>query len=82
MEVIGYDESEVLDGGYVQADETTVDVQMHDRRGHNHEAYLWQYDWPGGGVMFDFRLAGRDGPKEFTDDYEGILRTDGHIACE
>ena len=74
---------EVLAGGYVQADETTVDVQMHDRRGHNHEAYLWQYGRPGGGVMFDFRLGrGRDGPKEFLGDYEGILQTDGYIAYE
>jgi transposase len=74
---------EVLAGGYVQADETTVDVQMHDRRGHNHEAYLWQYGRPGGGVMFDFRLGrGRDGPKEVLGDYEGILQTDGYIAYE
>ena len=74
---------EVLAGGYVQADETTVNVQMHDRRGHNHEAYLWQYSQPGGGVMFDFRLGrGRDGPKEFLGNYEGILQTDGYIAYE
>lgn len=74
---------EVLASGYVQADETTVDVQMHDGRGHNHEAYLWQYGWPGGGVMFDFRLGrGRDGPKEFLGNYEGILQTDGYIAYE
>lgn len=74
---------EVLAGGYIQADETAVDVQMHDRRGHNHEAYLWQYGRPGGGVMFDFRLGrGRDGPKEFLGNYEGILQTDGYIAYE
>ncbi len=74
---------EVVAGGYVQADETTVDVQMHDRRGHNHEAYLWQYGRPGGSVMFDFRLGrGRDGPKKFLSNYEGILQTDGYIAYE
>jgi len=74
---------EVLASGYVQADETTVDVQMRDGRGHNHEAYLWQYGQPGGGVMFDFRLGrGRDGPKAFLGNYEGILQTDGYIAYE
>jgi transposase len=74
---------EVLAGGYVQADETTVEVQMHDGRGHNHEAYLWQYGQPGGGVVFDFRLGrGRDGPKEILGNYEGILQTDGYIAYE
>jgi hypothetical protein len=31
---------ELLDGSYIQADETPVDVQMHDGRGRNHQAYL------------------------------------------
>ena len=31
---------ELICGSYIQADETTVDVQMHDRRGQNHQAYL------------------------------------------
>jgi hypothetical protein len=30
---------------------------MHDGRGQNHQAYLWQYGRPGGGVVFDFRLG-------------------------
>jgi transposase len=69
---------ELLGGSYIQADETTVDVQMHDGRGQNHQAYLWQYGRPGGGVVFDFRLGrGRDGPKEFLEQFEGILQTDG-----
>jgi hypothetical protein len=34
---------ELLSGSYIQADETTVAVQMHDGRGKNHQAYLWQY---------------------------------------
>ena len=32
-----------------------MDVQIHDGRGQNHQAYLWQYSRPGGGVVFDFR---------------------------
>jgi hypothetical protein len=31
---------ELLSGSYIQADETTVGVQMHDGRGKNHQAYL------------------------------------------
>jgi transposase len=31
---------ELLGGGYIQADETPVPVQMHDGRGKNHQAYL------------------------------------------
>lgn len=32
---------QLVGGPYIQADETPVDVQMHDRRGRNHQAYLW-----------------------------------------
>jgi transposase len=74
---------ELVSGSYIQADETPVDVQMHDRRGHNHQAYLWQYGRPAGSVVFDFRLGrSRDGPKEFLGQFEGILQTDGYIAYE
>ncbi|MEK7403882.1 MAG: transposase, partial [Acidobacteriota bacterium] len=56
---------ELVAGSYIQADETTVDVQMHDGRGQNHQAYLWQYGRPGGGAVFEFRLGrGRDRHRE------------------
>ena len=48
---------ELLKGDYIQADETPVDVQMHDGRGKNHQAYLWQYSRPAGPVVFDFRMG-------------------------
>ena len=74
---------ELVGGSYIQADETPVDVQMHDRRGKNHQAYLWQYSRPGGSAVFDFRLGrGRAGPREFLGRFEGILQTDGYIAYE
>jgi Transposase and inactivated derivatives len=74
---------ELVGGSYIQADETPVDVQMHDRRGKNHQAYLWQYSRPGGSAVFDFRLGrGRAGPREFLDRFEGILQTDGYIAYD
>src|SRR5260370_1296757 len=68
---------------YLQADETPVDVQLHDWRGQHHQAYLWQYGQPGGGVVFDFCMGrGREGPKEFLGQFEGILQTDGYVAYE
>jgi transposase len=74
---------ELLGGSYIQADETPVDVQLHDGRGQNHQAYLWQYSRPGGGVVFDFCLGrGREGPKEFLGQFEGILQTDGYVAYD
>jgi transposase len=74
---------ELINGTYIQADETPVDVQTREGRGKNHLAYLWQYGRPGGCVVFDFRLGrGRDGPKRFLGQFEGILQTDGYTAYD
>jgi transposase len=74
---------ELISGSYIQADETPVDVQTREGRGQNHQAYLWQYSRPGGSVVFDFRLGrGRDGPKRFLGQFEGILQTDGYAAYD
>lgn len=74
---------ELVGGSYIQADETLVGVQMHDKRGKNHQAYLWQYGTPGGSAVFDFRMGrGREGPKLFLGQFEGILQTDGYAAYD
>ena len=74
---------ELVQGGYLQADETPVPVQMRDGRGKNHKAFLWQYGRPGGETVFEFRL-GRDraGPKEFLKNFHGILQTDAYQAYD
>ena len=42
-------------------------VQMHDKRGADHQAYLWQYGRPGGETVFDFQLGrGRAGSEEVS----------------
>ena len=75
--------SELLSDSYIQADETPVGVQMHDRSGKNHQGYLWQYGSPGKGVVFDFRMGReREGPKQFLGKFNGILQTDGYAAYE
>jgi transposase len=74
---------DLLRATYLQADETIVPVQMHDKRGADHQAYLWQYGRPGGETVFDFNLGrGRDGPKKFLGNWEGILQTDGYQAYD
>ena len=81
--VIGAMRKDLLKASYLQADETTVPVQMHDGRGSDHQAYLWQYGKPGGVTVFDFQLGReRDGPRKFLDQWEGILQTDGYQAYE
>ena len=74
---------DLLRASYLQADETTVPVQMHDNRGADHQAYLWQYGKPGGETVFEFQLGrGREGPKKFLGEWEGILQTDGYQAYD
>jgi hypothetical protein len=75
--------ADLLHSSYIQADETIVPVQMHDNRGADHPAYLWQYGTPGGETVFDFQLGrGRDGPRKFLKDWNGILQTDGYQAYD
>jgi transposase len=74
---------DLLGASYLQADETIVPVQMHDKRGADHQAYLWQYGKPGGETVFDFRMGrGREGPQKFLGQWQGILQTDGYQAYD
>ena len=55
--VVAVMRQDLLRESYLQADETIVPVQMHDKRGADHQAYLWQYGKPGGETVFDFRMG-------------------------
>jgi transposase len=81
--VVAVMRQDLLRESYLQADETIVPVQMHDKRGADHQAYLWQYGKPGGETVFDFRMGrGREGPQTFLGQWEGILQTDGYQAYD
>ena len=81
--IVGAMRQELLQGSYIQADETPVDVQIENGSGKNHQAYLWQYGRPGGSVVFDFRAGrGREGPKQFLGNFAGLLQTDGYVAYD
>jgi transposase len=81
--VVGAMRQGLLRESYLQADETIVAVQMHDKRGADHQAYLWQYGKPGGETVFDFRMGrGREGPQKFLGQWDGILQTDGYQAYD
>jgi transposase len=72
---------ELLCGGYIQADETTVPCQTNEKTGRNHRAYIWEFSRPGGPVVFEFHMGrGRDGPKEFLKGFKGKLQSDGYGA--
>jgi len=73
--------SNLLEADYIQADETPVAVQKPEKRGKNHQGYLWVYGRPKGPVVFDFQMSrAREGPVNFLGDYEGILQHDGYEA--
>ena len=78
--VIAAMRQDLLTGSYLQADETIIPVQMHDNRGADHQAYLWQYGKPGGETVFDFCLGrGREGPQKFLGKWERILQTEAEM---
>ncbi len=83
LPIAGAMRRQLLEGTYLQADETPVAVQKHDGSGTNHQAYLWQYGTPGGSVVFNFRMGReREGPKLFLDRFDGLLQTDGYAAYD
>jgi len=72
---------DLLEGGYIQADETPILVQDPRTRGKHHRGFIWPYGRPHGPVVFDFRMnRARAGPVGFLKDYEGILQHDGYQA--
>jgi transposase len=81
--LVGVMRNELLEGTYIQADETPVDVQTRDGRSRNHPGYLWQYGTPGGAAIFEFRMGrGREGPMRFLEHFAGILQTDAYAAYD
>jgi transposase len=74
---------ELLAGGYLQADETTVPCQTGERTGRNHRAFIWEFSEPGGRVVFEFEMGrGRAGPRQFLQGFRGKLQSDGYAAYD
>lgn len=83
MPVVKAMQVELLAGGYVQADETTMPCQTGERTGRNHRAYMWEFSRPGSIVVYDFQMGrGREGPKGFLKGFRGKLQCDGYGAYD
>ena len=81
LEVVGCMRADLLAGGYIQADETTVPVQSKRAKGKHHQAYLWEFSRPGDVVVYDFQMGrAREGPAHFLHGFEGRLQSDGYAA--
>jgi len=75
---------DLLDGGYVQADETPVRYCDPDlKKGKSGQGWLWAISRPGGEVCFDWRLSRRhEETTTLLEGFSGLLQTDGYGAYE
>ena len=74
---------DLLEGGYIQGDETPIGVPSEQTKGRNHQGYEFQYSRPGGPVVFDFSMSrAREGPAESLRDYGGVLQCEGYQGYE
>jgi transposase len=74
---------DLIEVGYIQADETRMGVQSREVRGRNHTGQIWHFGRPGGPVVVDFQMSrGRDGPEAFLKGFRGVLQCDGYSAYD
>ncbi len=75
---------ELLQSGYLHADETPIRVLDKAKKGETHRGYYWVYqDSLNKLVLFDYREGrGREGPSEILQDYTGYLQTDGYAGYD
>ena len=71
---------EAKESGYIQADETPIQVQDGDKKGKTHRGWYWVYHAREPGiVIMDYQAGrGRDGPRALLAGYEGLLQCDGY----
>ena len=71
---------DLLQGGYVQVDETPIRCNDPDLRdGKTTQGWLWALSRPGGDVVFEWRLSRRHEEAErLLGDYRGVLQSDGY----
>jgi transposase len=75
-------EAQVIDSGYVRADETGVRILRTGKKGKSHQGYVWAY-LGGGAVAYRATLSrARDGPSGFLEDLRGVLQVDGYVGYD
>jgi len=74
----------ILQQGYIQADETPIQVLDKNKKGKTHKGYYWVYNSPiQNAVIFDYQSGrGREGPKAMLEDFKGYLQTDGYVVYD
>ena len=75
---------QIMNSGYIHADETYIKVLDNNKKGAAHRGYFWVYNnSPGRIVLFDYQ-DGRsaEAPKELLNNFRGYLQTDGYTVYE
>ena len=75
---------DVMGGGYVNMDETTIRVQDSDKKGATHQGYYWVcYNNASRSVLFVYDPSrSRGAPQKILEGYQGYLQTDGYNAYD
>ena len=71
---------QVLQSGYLHADETGIKVLDKDKKGSTHKGWYWVYQDSRNGILFfDYQPSrNKDGPDMVLKDFKGYLQTDGY----
>lgn len=74
----------VLSQGYIQADETPIQVLDKNKKGKTHQGYHWVYYSPlEKTVFFDYNKGrSREGPAKLLKNFTGYLQTDGYSVYD
>jgi transposase len=74
---------ELLASPWIQCDDTTIDVQVDDRKPNIREGHLWAYRGMGGDVVYDFTwVRNGEGPERMLAEYRGYLQADAAPAYD
>jgi len=76
--------SRVLQQGYLQVDETPIQVLDRTKKGKTHRGYHWIYSSPlEKTVLFDYQHGrSREGPSKLLKNFNGYLQTDGYTVYD
>lgn len=69
---------------YLMVDESRIPVQDKDKKGKNHQGYMWVYYDPVAKIVyFDYQKGrGKAAPKKMLEGFQGYLQTDAYASYE
>jgi len=69
----------LLEGDYLQIDETPIRYLDSDRKGKSHNGYFWVYGRPKSNLCFDWKLGrSKEALNEILETFAGLLQSDGY----